>query len=73
VRFVTGFVFGVITLFWTIKEGVCMTGMPAFGPNDEEIWKIVAFVRHLPHLSPEEETQLRWAMEGKDQHHEGGA
>jgi hypothetical protein len=32
-----------------------MTGPPAFGPThgDDEIWAIVAFVRHLPHLSGE--------------------
>ena len=37
--------------------------MPAFGPThkDEEIWKIVAFVRHLPELPPEEQKALRGA------------
>jgi len=27
--------------------------MPAFGPThtDEEIWKIAAFIRHLPNLN----------------------
>jgi mono/diheme cytochrome c family protein len=48
-------------LFWVVQGGIRMTGMPAFGPThkDEEIWKIVAFVRHLPALSPEEERELR--------------
>lgn len=48
-------------LFWTIKHGVRMTGMPAFEPThtDEQIWKIVAFVRHLPKLSPDEAAALR--------------
>ena len=34
--------------------------MPAFGPThkEEEIWKIVAFLRHLPELSKEEEKAL---------------
>jgi mono/diheme cytochrome c family protein len=48
-------------LFWTIKYGVRMTGMPAFAPThtDEQIWKIVAFVRHLPKLTRQEEAELR--------------
>ncbi len=47
-------------LFWYIKHGVRMTGMPAFGltHSDEQIWKIVAFVRHLPHLTDAEKLAL---------------
>ena len=43
-------------LYWVIKNGIKMTGMPAFGltHSDEEIWGIVAFVRDLPNLKPEE-------------------
>jgi mono/diheme cytochrome c family protein len=48
-------------LFWLVQGGIRMTGMPAFGPtnNDEEIWKIVAFLRRLPALSPEQERELK--------------
>ncbi len=55
-------------LFWLIQNGVRMTGMPAFGPThkDEEIWKIVAFLRHLPALTPEEEKILREAGSSGD-------
>ena len=38
-------------LFWVIKNGVKLTGMPSFGlagASDQEIWSIVAFVRKLP-------------------------
>ena len=47
-------------LFWIIKNGIRMTGMPAFGPThkEEAIWRMVAFVRHLPELSKEEEKAL---------------
>ncbi len=40
-------------LFWIAKNGVRMSGMPAWGPThtDEEIWEIVAFVRRLPKMS----------------------
>ncbi|MCL5097622.1 MAG: cytochrome c [Candidatus Omnitrophica bacterium] len=52
-------------LFWTVKQGVRMTGMPAFKPthSDEQIWIIVAFVRHLPSLSADEKAALRAARE----------
>jgi mono/diheme cytochrome c family protein len=40
-------------LFWIIKHGVKDTGMPEFASthSDEQIWHIVAFLRHLPQLS----------------------
>ncbi len=43
-------------LFWVTKNGIRMTGMPAWGPshNDEELWDIVAFVKALPEISPAE-------------------
>ncbi|HEV8713682.1 MAG TPA: cytochrome c [Candidatus Binatia bacterium] len=43
-------------LYWIVKNGVRMTGMPAFGPTHEEkeLWSIVAFVRRLSKLRPEE-------------------
>jgi mono/diheme cytochrome c family protein len=61
-------------LFWIIKHGIRMTPMPAFGPThtDEEIWKIVAFIRHLPDLTAQERDALREAT-GEEGHHHGGA
>jgi len=43
-------------LFWIVKNGIDMTGMPAFGPThaDDTIWNIVGFVRQLPHLTAED-------------------
>jgi mono/diheme cytochrome c family protein len=41
-------------LFWVIKNGINMTGMPSFGlieVPDQEIWTIVAFVKKLPTVS----------------------
>ena len=43
--------------FWIIKNGIKMTGMPAYGPthDDEKIWAITAFVTgKLNKMSPEE-------------------
>lgn len=43
-------------IFWVVKYGLKMTGMPAwqFRLNDDELWAIVAFVAQLPRLSPAE-------------------
>jgi cytochrome c553 len=43
-------------LFWIVKNGINMTGMPAFGAthSDEQIWNIVGFVRRLPGMTPDE-------------------
>ena len=58
-------------LFWVVKHGIRMTPMPAFGPthSDEEIWKIVAFIRHLPKLTAQERDSLRAATSEEEHHH----
>jgi mono/diheme cytochrome c family protein len=41
-------------LFWVVKHGINMTGMPSFalaGVKDDEIWSIVAFLKKLPGVS----------------------
>jgi mono/diheme cytochrome c family protein len=38
-------------IFWVVKNGINMTGMPSFaraGVEDDEIWKIAAFVKRFP-------------------------
>ncbi len=60
-------------LFWIIKNGIRMTGMPAFGPThgDEQIWQMVTFVRHLPQASEQEHVALQEAVDGLEYEHEG--
>jgi mono/diheme cytochrome c family protein len=41
-------------IFYIIKNGIRFTGMPGFGGDDEENWKLVLFIRHLPNLTPKE-------------------
>src|SRR5580698_1366972 len=44
-------------LFWIIENGVRFTGMPAFGGghgSEDDSWKLVLFIRHLPQLRDEE-------------------
>ncbi len=58
-------------LFWVVRNGIRMTGMPAFGPTheDEEIWHIVAFVRHLPDLTDQERQTLLAVVQKEPDHH----
>jgi mono/diheme cytochrome c family protein len=46
--------------FWTIKHGIKMSAMPAWGGtlNDESIWEIVAFIRQMPDMTTETYQQL---------------
>jgi mono/diheme cytochrome c family protein len=58
-------------IFWVIKNGIKMTGMPESGSNhsDKDIWGIVAFMERLPELSPEQYKQMRQEAE-KNPHHQ---
>jgi mono/diheme cytochrome c family protein len=42
--------------FWAIKHGIKLSAMPAWGKthSDELIWDMVAFVRQLPGMTPEQ-------------------
>ena len=44
-------------LFWVVKNGINMTGMPSFGATgmeDPEIWSVVAFLKKLPDVKEED-------------------
>ena len=50
-------------LFWVIENGVRFTGMPAFGSGrshggELDSWKLVHFIRHLPHLTAAERLEM---------------
>ncbi|GLQ45801.1 hypothetical protein GCM10007862_08520 [Dyella lipolytica] len=42
--------------FWTIKHGIKMSAMPAWGTthDDMTIWSMVAFLQKLPAMTPEQ-------------------
>lgn len=48
-------------IYWTVKNGLKMTGMPAweYRLSDEAMWDVVAFVKQLPLLSPAEYAALK--------------
>jgi mono/diheme cytochrome c family protein len=39
-------------IFYHIRNGIRNTGMPAWQLPDRQIWKLVAYIRHLPHVAP---------------------
>ena len=47
-------------LFWATKNGIRMTGMPAWGAthDDDSIWPVVAFMTRLPELDESGYQQL---------------
>jgi mono/diheme cytochrome c family protein len=49
-------------LFYIIQNGIRITGMPGWGSgsshDEEDSWKLVHFIRHLPDLTVEERKQM---------------
>ena len=50
-------------LYYTIENGIRLSGMPAFGEEhakavDMETWNMVLFIRHLPNQTAEELQQM---------------
>jgi hypothetical protein len=50
-------------LYYTIENGVRLSGMPAFGEEnaaggDTDTWKLVLFIRDLPNLTTDELNQM---------------
>lgn len=43
-------------IYWIVKHGIKMTGMPAFGPthSDPELYGLVVLTMEIPQRSPEE-------------------
>lgn len=52
--------FSEAELFWIVKNGLKMTGMPAYGPthDDKSLWGIVAFLEELPEISEGEYREM---------------
>ncbi len=54
-------------MFLVVKDGIKMTGMPGFASthSDSELWAMVAFLKRLQTMTPEEYTAFK-----KSKHHE---
>ena len=59
-------------VYWIIKNGIKMTGMPAFGPTHDEaaLWNLTAFVKNLPGTTPQQYSQWVAAAGDGDQAHQ---
>ena len=62
-------------IFYIISNGVRLTGMPGWGVShgDEDTWKLVLFIRHLPQLSDQEKKDMeRFNPKSADEAEEPG-
>lgn len=64
-------------IYYIIHNGIRLTGMPAWGTdeNDQDSWKLVYFIRHLPQLTPAEVKEMetlnpKSAMDRQEEHDE---
>ena len=57
-------------LFWILKHGIKMAGMPAWADHsDDELWATVAFLRKLPGMTePDYARLVMQSMQGGDHH-----
>jgi mono/diheme cytochrome c family protein len=48
-------------LYYTINNGVRLSGMPAFSEahTAAQTWRLVLFIRHLPQLTPDELNEMK--------------
>ena len=62
--------FSPAELFWILKHGIKMTGMPAWSDHtDEELWATVAFLNKLPGINEQEYASLVMASMAHGDHH----
>jgi mono/diheme cytochrome c family protein len=60
-------------MFWIVKHGIKMTGMPAWGDHsDDELWAMVAFIEKLPGMSDQEYAKLITPSRAQAGHHHDG-
>ena len=47
-------------IYYIIHNGIRLTGMPAWGDSgkDDDSWKLVLFIRHLPQMAPQEMKEM---------------
>jgi mono/diheme cytochrome c family protein len=59
-------------LFWITKNGIRMTGMPAWGKthSDDKIWAIVAFMKKLPEMTAEDYKKMGNESVEENENHE---
>ncbi len=53
-------------LWWVTKHGIRMTGMPSWDGiiGDDDLWKVIAFVKHSNNLPPDVQAMWQQAAQG---------
>jgi mono/diheme cytochrome c family protein len=65
--------FSPAELFWILKNGIKMSGMPSWADHsDDELWATVAFLEKLPGMSEAEYAKLVMASMAHGGHHQPG-
>jgi mono/diheme cytochrome c family protein len=60
-------------LFWILKHGIKMTGMPSWSDHsDDELWATVGFLEKLPGMSEQDYAKLVMASIANGGHHHPG-
>jgi mono/diheme cytochrome c family protein len=60
-------------LFWIVKHGIRMTGMPAWRDHsDDELWATVALIEKLPRMTEQDYAKLVAASQAQGGHHHEG-
>jgi mono/diheme cytochrome c family protein len=61
-------------LFWVTKNGIKMTGMPAWGKTqrDDELWPVIAFLTRLPDLDSDAYQTMLASAAGMGLHSDDG-
>lgn len=57
-------------VYWVIMHGIRMTGMPSWEHEykDDDAWSVVAFLRELPRLSPQQYQQMIATAPKEEEH-----
>jgi len=59
-------------LFWILKHGIKMTGMPSWSDHsDDELWAMVSFLEKLPNMTEQDYAKLVIASAAHGGHHGG--
>ena len=64
-------------IYWVVKHGIKMTGMPAFGPTHSEdiLWGLTSLAKEMPRMSPDayrQQVKAAGAAEGMGHGHAHG-
>ena len=65
--------FSTAELFWIVKNGIKMSGMPSWADHsDDELWATVAFIEKLPGITEQDYAQLLMASMARGGYHHPG-